>query len=72
MARPTEIEVHYDRKVQIEQFEPVSFGGTVTVALEEGDDHTEVYNKYASEIEDAVERELARRIARKKADAGDD
>ena len=72
MARPTEVEVHYDRKVQLEQFEPITFGSTVTVELDEGDDPAEVYNEYASAVEDSVERELARRIARRKNDSGDD
>lgn len=72
MARPTEVEVHYDRKVQLDQFEPISYGATVTVTLEEGDDYSDVINDHAGTVEDAVERELARRIARKKQDSGAD
>jgi hypothetical protein len=72
MARPTEVTVSYSRKVQLDQFEPIEFGGTVTLDLEEGDDYETVYNENAKRIEDAVERELVRRISRKKADSGDD
>ena len=71
MARPTEVSVNYSRKVQLDQFEPIEFGGVVTFELEDGDDPSDVYHENASKIEDAVERELARRIARKKADSGD-
>lgn len=72
MAEPTEVTVSYQRKVQLEQFEPISFSAEVTVSLEDGDQFDEVYKDYAGNVEDAVERELARRIARKKNDAGDD
>lgn len=72
MAQPSEVTVSYERKVQLDQFEPISFNAEVTVDLEEDDDYAEVYNEYASQVEDSVERELARRIARKKADSGDD
>jgi hypothetical protein len=72
MARPTEVTVNYSRKVQLDQFEPIEFGGSVTFEFEEGDEISEVYQNHASEIEDAVERELVRRVARKKNDSGDD
>jgi hypothetical protein len=72
MAQPTEVTIDYNRKVQLDQFEPIVFGATVTVQLEEGDEYDEVYHDYSANVEDAVERELARRIARKKGDTGDD
>ena len=72
MARPTEVTVNYSRKVQLDQFEPIEFGGSVTFELEDDEEPGEVYHDNAAEVEDAVERELARRIARKKNDSGDE
>ncbi|NUC72591.1 hypothetical protein HTZ84_09760 [Haloterrigena sp. SYSU A558-1] len=60
------IEVYYDRKVQLDQFEPITFGATATVSLEDGDDPDEVYAEVAGDLQDSVERELARRVATKK------
>ena len=72
MAEREQIKPFYSRKVQLEQFEPVEFGAESTVTLEDGDDPKEVMAEEMAFLEDAVERELARRIARKKADSGDD
>lgn len=72
MAIREQIEPYYDRKVQLDQFEPISFGAGSVVTLEEGDDAEDVFSDELKFLEDAVERELARRIARKKADAGAD
>ena len=71
MAVPTEVTVNYSRKVQLDQFEPIEFGGSVTFELEDGENYSDVYQTHASEIEDAVERERVRRVARKKTDSGD-
>lgn len=71
MARPATIEVYHDRKVQLDQFEPITYGATVTVEIEDGDDYEAVFSEYVRELEDAVDREITRRIARKKMDAGD-
>lgn len=66
MPEPTSITVSYNRKVQLEQFEPVQYGVEVDVALEEGDTVDEVYEEFTELAEDAVEQELARRVAAKK------
>jgi hypothetical protein len=72
MAKREQIKPYYDRKVQLEQFEPISFGAGSVVTLEEDDDAAEVMAEELRFLEDAVERELTRRIARKKADSGDE
>ncbi|WP_200531584.1 MULTISPECIES: hypothetical protein [unclassified Halorubrum] len=66
------LEVTYDRKVQLDQFEPITFGATATVTLEDGDDPDEVYAEVAGDVQDAVERELARRVATKKREERDE
>jgi hypothetical protein len=66
------LEVYYDRKVQLDQFEPITFGATATVSLEDGDDPDEVYAEVAGDLQDAVERELARRVATKKREERDE
>ena len=66
------LEVYYDRKVQLDQFEPITFGATATVTLEDGDDPDEVYAEVARDLQDTVERELARRVATKKREERDD
>lgn len=72
MAEVTDVTVSYSRKVQIEKFEPVEFGVEMKVSLDDDDDREAVYRDAAADAEDMVERELARRISRKKMDAGDD
>jgi len=72
MATVEEVTVSYSRKVQLDQFEPIEHGVEMTVQVEDGDDPAEVYKEQTKIAEDAVERELARRIARKKADSGDE
>lgn len=72
MASVGDISVSYSRKVQLDQFEPVEYGVEMQVQIEDGDDPAEVYREQTAVAEDAVERELARRLARKKADSGDD
>jgi len=61
---PTEenLTIDVNRKVQLEQFEPIQFGATLEVSLEEGDDKSEVYEKKASELAELVDKELTRRI----------
>lgn len=68
MANMETLEVYYDRKVQLDQFEPVTYGATATVSLDDGDDPAEVYSEVSRDIQDHVERELARRVATKKQD----
>lgn len=62
------LEVYYDRKVQLDQFEPITYGATATVSLSDGDDPEAVYSETVRDLEDVVERELARRITSKKQD----
>ena len=66
------IEVYYDRKVQLKQFEPITFGASATVSLEDGDDPDEVYAEVANDLQDSVERELARRVANSKREERED
>ena len=66
------IEVYYDRKVQLKQFEPITFGASATVSLEDGDDPDEVYADVANDLQDSVERELARRVANSKREERED
>jgi hypothetical protein len=60
------IDVYYDRKVQLKQFEPITFGAGATVTIEDGDDTDEVYSEVVADLQDAVERELVRRVANAK------
>jgi hypothetical protein len=69
----TEIEASYSRKVQLDQFEPIEHRVTLTAVLGESEDADEAYDALAEQAEDAVEREIARRITQKKlADESDD
>lgn len=64
--------VGYSRKVQLEQFEPVEVWAELEVSLQESDDFDEEYASAEERVEDAVERELNARIARKKMDSDED
>lgn len=66
MATLDNIEVTYDRKVQLKQFEPVTVGAVADFTLEPDDDPYEVYEQGQRSVQNMVERELAYRIARKK------
>jgi len=68
MADMERLEVFYDRKIQLQQFEPITFGANATISLDTDDDPDEVYADVARDLQDAVERELARRIATAKQD----
>lgn len=69
----TEIEASYSRKVQLDQFEPIEHRVTLTAVLGESEDADEAYDELAEQAEDAVEREIARRITQKKlADESDE
>lgn len=69
MADVTEVTTSYTRKIQLEQFEPISHSATLTVELDEGDDPNAVYDEYSERVEDMVERQLAARLAQKKLDS---
>jgi len=72
MPQTEKITVNYNRKVQLNDFEPVQHGVTLEVSLDEGDDPDEVYDEYSERSEEMVERALAERIARSKIDAESD
>ena len=66
MAHLDTLEVTYDRKIQLSQFEPVTVGAVANFSLESDDDPYEVYQAGQASVQEMVERELAERIARKK------
>lgn len=73
MATIETIDIDYDRKVQLSQFEPVTVGANARFSLDPDDDPYEVYQQGQKTVQQMVERELAERIARKKlADTGPD
>lgn len=55
----------YERKVQLEQYEPVTHRVELEVAVEDDDDPDEVYDEYSDRAEDMVERALVRRMQQK-------
>lgn len=71
MPTPTEISIHYNRKVQLSQYEPVQYGTDIAVSLDEDDDPEEVYAEYVDLISDLVEGEIAARVAQKKMNDGE-
>lgn len=66
MAEVERVYPDYDRKVQLEQFEPVKHGVELAVKVGDGEDPDEVYDEYSQMAEDMVERAIAQRIAAKK------
>lgn len=72
MPEVDELEIQYNRKVQLNDFEPVQHGVSMEVSLDESDDPDEVYDEYTEVAEEMVERALAERIARAKIEADDD
>lgn len=66
------VTISYSRKVQLEQFEPVEHFAEVEVTLDEDDDPDEVYDDHADQVEDMVERSIARRVTTQKLESGDD
>lgn len=67
------VNIQYNRKVQLEQFEPVEHGVELAVSVEDGDDADEVYDEYSDVAEDMVERAIAARVTAKKlADSDED
>ena len=72
MATDEAFTVGYNRKVQLEQFEPVQVLGELEVSLEDGDSFEDEYASAEERVEGAVERELAARIARKKMESQED
>lgn len=66
MAEVERVFPDYDRKVQLQQFEPVKHGVELAVKVGDDEDPDEVYDEYSEMAEDMVERALAKRIAAKK------
>jgi len=66
MATLDTLEISYDRKIQLDQFEPVTVGAVGTFSLETDDDPYEVFQAGQASMQEMVERELAARVARKK------
>lgn len=66
MANINNIQISYDRKVQLDQFEPITVGAVADFSLESDDDPYEVYQAGQASVQEMVEQELAGRIARKK------
>jgi len=72
MPEITEIEVHYDRKVQLEQFEPVQHGATITAELGPDENTDAAYDELSESVEEMVERSLTERLARAKIESDSD
>lgn len=69
----TEVTAAYNRKVQLEQFEPVQHSVELTAELADSEDPEEAYDELSEMAEEFVEQEIARRITQKKlADDSDD
>lgn len=66
MATLDTLEISYDRKVQLDQFEPITVGAVANFTLDSLDDPHDVYQAGQASVQEMVERELAERIARKK------
>lgn len=68
MADLERLEVQYDRKIQLSQFEPITVGGTATYRLSEDDDPEALFEEKQRSLQRMVERELVARVALKKLD----
>lgn len=68
----TELSVSYNRKVQLDDFEPMQHSVTLHAELAEDDDVGEVQHELSERAEDMVEREITRRITQKKLDESDE
>jgi len=68
MATLDTLEVSYNRRVQMDQFEPIELGANAEVTLEPDDDPDVVYDQTQRVVQQMVERGLAERIARTRRD----
>jgi hypothetical protein len=66
MPEITEITTSYQRKVQLEQYEPITHTVELRASVEEDEDVDDAYDELSDLSEDMVERALARRISQKK------
>lgn len=71
MAEVNTVTASYNRKVQLEQFEPIQHSVELEITLEDGDDPDEVYDEYVAVVEDMVERAIAARVTETKINADD-
>lgn len=56
----------YNRKIQLDQYEPVTYGAELEVDVEEDEDWEEIYHEAIHDLEREVEEEIARRVTDKK------
>lgn len=68
MATLDNLEVSYNRRVQMDQFEPIELGAVGEVTLEPDDDPDVVYDQTQRVVQQMVERGLVERIARARRD----
>ena len=66
------IEVSYQRKVQLDDFEPVAHTATLYAELSDGEDEDEAYDELRDRAEQMVERAIAGRVTQKKLQEGGD
>lgn len=72
MPEITQINAHYNRKVQLEQFEPIEHGVELQAEVGPDEDPDEAYEELANRAEELVEQEIARRLTQKKLAEDDD
>jgi hypothetical protein len=72
MADVTQVTAFYNRKVQLDQFEPIQHGVELQAELADGDDPEDVYDDLSERAEEMVEHEITRRLTQKKLAEGDD
>jgi hypothetical protein len=69
----TDYTVSYGRKVQLDRFEPVEVYESITVALDEDDELSEVSKVLGETVRKNAERNLMKRVmAKKMNEEGDD
>lgn len=70
----TEFTLSYSKKQQVERFEPVEIGQSITVALDADDDHDEIRDELYAELRADVDNRMLNVLleAKFQADEGDD
>lgn len=58
----TEISSSYTRRVQLDQFEPVEYGETITAELDEDEDPEKASEELQRIVRDNVERGILKRV----------
>lgn len=66
------VKAFYNRKIQLDSYEPIQHGAEVQREVGDDEDYREVYEDLAEQVEEMVEAELARRIRDKKLGEGED